>query len=52
MDLANSTRAAENRIKWKGIVAKSSLGLCFNNNPHENRCSNVKRNRLNDEFSV
>ena len=25
MDLASSTRAAENRTKWKGIVANSSL---------------------------
>ena len=25
MDYANSTRAAENRIKWKGIVANSSV---------------------------
>ena len=25
MDFASSTRAAENRMKWKGIVAKSSL---------------------------
>ena len=25
MDFASSTRAAENRTKWKGIVAKSSV---------------------------
>ena len=25
MDIANSTRAAENRTKWKGIVANSSV---------------------------
>ena len=25
MDFASSARAAENRIKWKGIVAKSSV---------------------------
>ena len=25
MDFANSTRAAENRTRWKGIVAKSSV---------------------------
>ena len=25
MDLASSTRAAESRTKWKGIVANSSL---------------------------
>ena len=25
MNLASSTRAAENRVMWKGIVAKSSM---------------------------
>ena len=25
MDFASSTRAAENRIRWKGIIANSSL---------------------------
>ena len=25
MDFARSTRAAENRTRWKGIVAKSSV---------------------------
>ena len=25
MDISSSTRAAENRTRWKGIVAKSSV---------------------------
>ena len=25
MDLASSTRAAENRLRWKGVVANSSV---------------------------
>ena len=25
MDFASSTRAAENRTRWKGVVAKSSV---------------------------
>ena len=27
IDFASSTRAAENRIMWKGVVAKSSVVL-------------------------
>ena len=37
MDFASSTRPAENRSRWKGIVANSSVVL------HENQCLSLGR---------